>query len=94
MPEGFGAASFVAMTTLTEIEAAVESLPVPQQEALFSFLAARLGRAEQRGLQQSSQGSGPSRHSVLDIPTARLGRVLRPLSPDDDLLGEMLEGRA
>ena len=32
-------------------------------------------------------------HSVLDIPPIRLGRVLRTLTPDDDLLGEMLEDR-
>jgi hypothetical protein len=33
-------------------------------------------------------------HSILDIPTVRAGAVLRPLTADDDLLGEMLEGRA
>jgi hypothetical protein len=32
-------------------------------------------------------------HSVLDIATVSLGSVLRPLTSDDDLLGEMLEGR-
>lgn len=32
-------------------------------------------------------------HSVLDIPTVSVGAVLQPLSADDDLLGEMLEGR-
>jgi hypothetical protein len=32
-------------------------------------------------------------HSVLDIAPVSLGRVIRPFSPDDDLLGEMLEGR-
>ena len=31
------------------------------------------------------------RHSVLDIPTRDLGRMLKPLSEDDDLLGEMTE---
>ena len=31
--------------------------------------------------------------SVLDIPTVSVGSVLRPLTSDDDLLGEMLEGR-
>ena len=31
--------------------------------------------------------------SVLDIATVSLGSVLRPLTSDDDLLGEMLEGR-
>ncbi len=37
------------------------------------------------------EGSRP--HSVLDIPTVSVGAVLRPLTADDDLLGEMLEGR-
>lgn len=32
-------------------------------------------------------------HSVLDIPPVSIGAVLRPLTSDDDLLGEMLEGR-
>ncbi len=35
-----------------------------------------------------------SRHSVLNIPTISLGKLLRSPSPDDDLLGEMLEGRS
>ena len=39
-----------------------------------------------------SKGQGP--HSVLDIPTVSVGAVLRPLTSDDDLLGEMLEGRS
>ena len=38
------------------------------------------------------EGSRP--HSILDIPTVRVGAVLRPLTSDDDLLGDMLEGRA
>ena len=29
---------------------------------------------------------------VRDIPTYAVGKVLKPLSPDDDLSGEMLEG--
>ena len=33
-------------------------------------------------------------HSVLDIPPVSVGAVLHPLTADDDLLGEMLEGRA
>lgn len=32
------------MSTLAEIEAAVEQLPLPQQETLFAFLATRLRR--------------------------------------------------
>jgi hypothetical protein len=33
-------------------------------------------------------------HSILDIPPVSVGKVLRPFTPDDDLLGEMLEGRS
>jgi hypothetical protein len=33
------------------------------------------------------------RHGILDIPPVSLGQVLRPLTDDDDLLGDMLEGR-
>jgi hypothetical protein len=32
-------------------------------------------------------------HSILDIPPVSLGHILRPLTADDDLLGEMLDGR-
>ncbi len=37
------------------------------------------------------EGSQP--HSFLEVATVGLGSVLRPLTSDDDLLGEMLEGR-
>ena len=37
----------------------------------------------------SLQSSSP--HSVLEIPTVSLGRVLCAPTPDDDLLGEMLD---
>jgi hypothetical protein len=37
---------------------------------------------------------GLQRHSILDISAVSLGAVLRPLTLDDDLLGEMLEGRS
>jgi hypothetical protein len=33
----------------------------------------------------------PRRMSILDFPPLDLGNVLRPLGPDDDLLGEMLD---
>ena len=39
----------------------------------------------------SLQGSPP--HSVLEIPAVSLGPVLWALTADDDLLGEMLDGR-
>jgi hypothetical protein len=34
---------------------------------------------------------GSRRTSILDFPRLDLGTVLRPLGPDDDLLGEMLD---
>jgi hypothetical protein len=34
-----------------------------------------------------------SSHGVLDIPTVSLGHVLNAPTADDDLLGEMLDGR-
>ena len=37
------------MSTLAEIEAAVEQLPLPQQETLFAFLANRLRHANGNG---------------------------------------------
>jgi hypothetical protein len=40
------------------------------------------------------QGEGSRPHSVLDIPSLGVGAVLRPLTADDDLLDEMLEGRS
>jgi len=35
----------------------------------------------------------PGTHSILDIPTLSLGELLHPFSAEDDLLGELLEGR-
>lgn len=37
--------------------------------------------------------SEPAAHSILDIPVVSLGAILRTPTADDDLLGEMLEGR-
>ena len=37
--------------------------------------------------------ASPQGHSILDVPTFSVGAILKPLSPDDDILGEMLEGR-
>lgn len=45
-------------------------------------------------LKQSAKTSTRPGHSVLDIAPVDLDPMLRPLdSDDDDLLGEMLEGR-
>ena len=37
--------------------------------------------------------ANPNGESVLDIPPVSMGKMIRPLTPDDDLLEEMLEGR-
>ena len=70
------------MSTLTEIERAAEALPQDQKESLYMWLSERM-----RGW----DGNSASWLSVLDITPVSLGRVIRPLGPDDDLLGEMLE---
>ena len=72
------------MSTLKEIERAADALPPDQQGSLLEWLAERMRRRR--------LGSAPP-HSVLDIAPVSLGRVIRPLGPDDDLLGEMLDGR-
>ena len=48
---------------------------------------------DQEKVRVTVEGLGDERHSILDIPPVSLGQSLRPLTPDDDLLGEMLEGR-
>ena len=72
------------MSTLTEIERAADALPQDQQESLLECLSERMRRRHLNSV---------SPHSVLDIAPVSLGRVIRPLSPEDDLLGEMLEQR-
>jgi hypothetical protein len=75
----------LTMSTLVEIEEAVDALPPEQKKQLLHFIAERLGSGTV-GL----TADGRRQHGVLDIPPVSLGRVLRPLSPEDDLLGEML----
>jgi hypothetical protein len=72
------------MSTLTEIEQAADALPLDQQESLLERLSERMRRRRLNGV---------SPHSVLDIASVSLGQVIRPLSTDDDLLGEMLQDR-
>lgn len=72
------------MSTLTEIERAADALSEDQQESLLKWLSERMSA---RRLNRVSS------HGVLDIAPVSLGRVIRPLSADDDLLGEMLENR-
>ena len=71
------------MKTLTEIESEVEALSHDQKYTLYRFLGGQL---------KNVKGVNPpvKRHSVLDIPTVNLGKILGPLNGEDDLLGEML----
>jgi hypothetical protein len=43
--------------------------------------------------QTASLSRGKEPHSVLDIPSVSLGKMLRPFTRDDDFFDEMLEGR-
>jgi hypothetical protein len=70
------------VSTLAEIEAAIPKLNAEELAELERFILA-----------QRQENASTHRHSVLDIPTVSVGRILRPFSADDDLLGEMLEGR-
>lgn len=70
------------MSTLIEVEAVVPQFSVKELAELEKFV--------QTTRRQKEQATKPS---LLDLPSFSAGRVLRPLSPDDDLLGEMLEGR-
>jgi hypothetical protein len=72
------------MSTLAEIERAADALPPDQQESLFEWLSMRM---------RNRRLEGVAPHSVLDIAPVSLGGVIRPLTRDDDLLGEMLEDR-
>jgi len=38
--------------------------------------------------------NGTRQHGILDILPVSLGSVVRPVTADDDLLAEMLEGRS
>ena len=44
-------------------------------------------------LNRIRQAALKRRHSITDIPTVSVGRILRPFPANDNLLGEMLEGR-
>ena len=63
--------------------------PPPQEKReLLQFLVSRL---HEEGIDTADMHL-PS-HSVLDIKPVSVGAFLQPSGCDDDLLGEMLEGR-
>jgi hypothetical protein len=80
------------MRTLVEIETAADALAPQDQQELLRFLLQRLDAQEADG--RFAARRPPQAHSILDIEPVQIGRVLQPLTADDDLLEEMLDGRA
>jgi hypothetical protein len=80
------------MKTLNDIEAAADSLPLGDKQRLVRRLLSQLD--SQHGNSALPADANSTGHSILDIEPVRLGAVLQPLNSDDDILGEMLEGRA
>jgi hypothetical protein len=76
---GFQNAYFHRMSTLAEIEMAVPHLGVDELTHLERLIHA-LRMKKNR-----------TRRSALDLPPLNLGRVLKPLNNEDDLLEEMLD---
>ena len=76
------------MHDLTELETAADALPVQEKRELVQFLVSRL---HEEGIDTADLHLRG--HSVLDIEPVSVGALLQPLGRDDDLLGEMLEGR-
>lgn len=79
----------------------LEPLDLPLDDEAFDFLsisaspeAVRIRRNMSVHAHSGSMATVVprlSRMSILDFPRLDLGAVLRPLGPDDDILGEMLD---
>jgi len=82
-----GAAMATVEITLEQLRNAILQLPAEQRREL-------LIEVERRPTTELARPDAPRPHSILDIPPVSVGAVLRPLSSDDDVLDEMLEGRA
>ena len=67
------------MSTLAEIEEALPKLTPDEISAL------------RRKLEAIAPEQRQPRKSLRDIPTFDVGEILRPLTSDDDILGEMFD---
>jgi hypothetical protein len=74
------------MSTVAEIESAIEKLPLNEKMRLLDSLGRTI-------VHEQTATKVPKAHSVLDIPTVSVGRILQPNFSRTDILGEMLEGR-
>jgi hypothetical protein len=72
--------------TLEQLRNAILQLPDAQRRELVE----EIGRFPSTYVERADASKA---HSILDIPPVHVGAVLRSLTSDDDLLGEMLEGR-
>ena len=70
------------MSTLAEIE---EALPKLTPEELAAL---------RRKLDAIAPEPGKRRKSLRDIPTFNVGKILKPVTSEDDILGEMLHRTA
>jgi hypothetical protein len=70
--------TFSIMSTLSEIEMAVPHLAADELSYLERLIHSLRTRKAKKNL------------SALDLPPLKLGKVLKPLSAEDDLLEEML----
>lgn len=68
------------MSTLTEIEMAIPHLDLAELSRLERLVHSVRSRREQ-----------PKRRSAFDLEPLQLGKVIKPLTTDDDLLEEMLD---
>ncbi|WP_395734498.1 hypothetical protein [Prosthecobacter sp.] len=68
------------MSTLTEIEMAIPHLDLAELSRLERLVHFVRSRREQ-----------PKRRSAFDLEPLQLGKVIKPLTADDDLLEEMLD---
>ena len=68
------------MSTLAEIEMAIPQLDLAELSHLKRVVHSLRLRKEQ-----------PRRLSAFDLSPLKLGKVLKPLTAEDDLLGEMLD---
>jgi hypothetical protein len=71
---------YFTMSTLAEIEAALPNLSSED-----------LTKLEQTIRELLSKRDGPPGKSWRDIKPFNAGKMLKPLGPDDDILGEMIE---
>jgi hypothetical protein len=70
------------MSTLAEIEAALPQLPVQEMVKLEQTIGELKRKRDTR-----------PRKSLRDMKPMHGGKMLNPLGPDDDILGEMIEAK-